>query len=180
MAILYEATGAGGGHIMTPAPSPSLEEADVVAAIDSVSVDGTNDEVASLFGIQRWTNVKTFRVVLAGSSGGIGHYGVGEWQDSIPVFPSTADALTQERDVWGWWYNEAFKKLGDLTKNGYDYDLSFKFDPANGEVVTLGGYILDTDTGCLCIRFANYVVDTTNAKVGVDITITRNDVSVLN
>ena len=176
MAILYEATGAGGGHVMTPAPSPDLLEEDIVSAIDNVSVDGTNDEVASLFGIQKWTNIKTFRVILSGSSGSIGNYGVGEWKSVIPSFPSTADALVEERDIWGWWYNEAFKKLGNLEKDGYDIDLAFKFDPSNGEIVTLGGYILDTDTGCLCIKFANYVIDTTNTKIAVDITVTRNDV----
>ena len=165
MAILYEATGAGGGHIMNPAPDISLVESDVVDAVNGAQED--NDEVASLFGIQRWSNVKTFRVAI---TSGIGHYGVGEWQYTL-VNPTAADEAS-----WGWFQSDTLKKLGDLEKEGYDIDLKFKFDPSNGEVITLGGYILDTDNGYICIKFANYVVDTANAKVFVDVTVTRNDV----
>ena len=35
----------------------------------------------------------------------------------------------------------------------------------------------DTDTGRICIRFANMIFDTEHAKVGVNITYTRNEVA---
>ena len=171
MAILYEATGAGGGHVMTPAPAPDLEESDIVSAVNGALE--SNDEVASLFGIQRWSNVKTFRVVLDGASGGIGHYGVGEWQWTLNNPTATDEAS------WGWWQNDIFKLLGrSSAAENYGYDVSFKFgyDPSTSEPITLGGYQIDTDTGYLCIKFANYVIDTANAKVFVDITFTRNDI----
>ena len=163
----WTAASGGSGHTMNPAPSPSVTEDAVVTAIDGATK--TNDEVASLFGIQRWTNVKTIRLMI---ESGIGHYGVGEWQDTIVGTPTKAT----ETGTWGWYYNENLKKLADLTKNGYDYELAFKFK-SDTEVVTLGGYILDTDTGCICIRFANYVMDTANTKIAVDINIVRNDIS---
>lgn len=165
----WKASDGGSGHTMKPLPSSQPDEDDIVDTINDVRVVSTNNEVASLYGIQRWTNVKTFRVII---SSGIGHYGVGEWKDAIVGTPTKAEELT-----WGWYYHSFFETLGNLQKNGYDIDLKFKFDPSNSEVVTLGGYILDTDTGCLCIKFANYVIDTANTKIGVDVTIVRNDVS---
>jgi hypothetical protein len=56
-----------------------------------------------------------------------------------------------------------------------DVDISIKFDPS-GDTATLGGYIFDSTTGKICIKFGNSItVDT--AKIAVDITYTRNEVS---
>ena len=172
MSILYEIGGAnGGGHDMLPDPegTPSPDEDSVVAAISDAQ--DTNENVASLFGIQRWSNSKTVRVVV---TQGIGHYGIGEWQDSITVESATAAQEAQ----WGWIYHDIFKKLDPDwgEQNGYDVDIKFGFDPKTKEPITLGGYWVDTDTGYLCVKFANYVVNTTDAKVTIDVTFTRNDV----
>lgn len=55
--------------------------------------------------------------------------------------------------------------------------LGLKFDPKTGEAITLGGYVIDTDTGNICIKFGNSIEDTENARVGIDIIYTRNDIS---
>ena len=157
-----------GGHTMKPNPSTATE-ANVVNEVNSAA--SNNDEVTSLFGIQRWSNVKTIRLMI---TSGIGHNGIGEWQWVFPTTPTK----TQETNTWGWFYHESIKKLGDLTKLGYDYELSFKFDSGNHEIITYGGHQVDTDTGCICIRFANYVIDPSSAKIAVDINIVRNDIAV--
>ena len=164
----WEAKYGGSGHDLKPAPVSSLTEDDVVNYIRSQGTNKLNNEVTSIFGINKWTNVKTFRVV---TKTGIGHYGIGEWKDSV-VNPTAAQEQT-----WGWWQNDIFKLLGDTTQQGYDVDFDIKFDPGNGETITLGGYIIDTDTGYVCIKFANYLVDTSHAKVAIDVTFTRTDVN---
>ena len=165
----WAASFGGSGHTMSPDPDPDLTDEEIAETISLA--DGTNDEVASLYGIQRWSNSKTVRVVV---TQGIGHYGIGEWQDSITVESATAAQEAQ----WGWIYHDIFKKLDPDwgEQNGYDVDIKFGFDPKTKEPITLGGYWVDTDTGYLCVKFANYVVNTTDAKVTIDVTFTRNDV----
>ena len=183
MAVLYEINGStGGGHEMLPDPeatgAAAPSEATVVSAVNG-AVE-TNDNVASLYGIQQWSNVKRIRVLYAGT---IGHTGIGAWKDG-EVTPS---------DEADWWENDAFMLLDNSSPavSGYDVDFSIKLDPGSGEVITLGGYIIDTHydtgntdpttgdpiyTGKMCIRFANYVIDPAQAKIAVDITFTRNQV----
>ena len=170
----WEAKDGGSGHTMKPVPSSHPTEADVVSAINTGGLDDTNVEVASLYGISKWSNKKTFRAVLPGSSGAIGHYGVGEWKWTLNN-PSDVDEAN-----WGWWKNNIFTYLGDQTLNGYDVDFKIKFvkDPGSEEIL-LGGYIVDTVTGRMCIKFANYVSDIVNATVVVDVTFTRNDITVV-
>lgn len=55
-----------------------------------------------------------------------------------------------------------------------DVDVSIKFDPS-GDTTTLGGYILDTDTGKICIKFGNSIKAET-ARIAVDVTYTRNEI----
>lgn len=160
----WKAAFGGSGHTLKPTPGVSATEAAVVTAVNSAT--NSNNEVTSLYGIQRWSNLKRTRVVSP--AGAIGHYGIGEWQDFIA---GTAPTAVQESG-WGWWYNDAFK-----IPDGYNVDLDFLYDNSTGEPIMRGGYILDTTNGYLCIKFANYVVDIANAKVAVDITITRNDYS---
>ena len=55
-----------------------------------------------------------------------------------------------------------------------DVDISIKFDPS-GDTATLGGYIFDSTTGKICIKFGNNITVNT-ARIAVDITYTRNEV----
>lgn len=160
----WKAAFGGSGHTLKPTPGSSTTESDVVTAVNGAT--STNNEVTSLYGIQRWSNLKRTRVVAP--AGSIGHFGIGEWQDFI--VGSTPTAV--QESGWGWWHNDAFK-----IPDGYNVDLDFLYDNSTGEPIMRGGYILDTTNGYLCIKFANYVVDIANAKVAVDITITRNDYS---
>ena len=163
----------GSGHNMRPVPDASkpsglkLTEDDVVAYVKSKfpQTEESNQEVASIFSIAHWSNVKRIRLLYTGT---IGHTGIGIWKDG-PIVAA---------DEEGWWENDAFKMLDTMspTVDGYDIDFDIKFDPGNGEPITLGGYIIDTTTGKMCIRFANYVADPARAKVAVDITITRTNV----
>ena len=142
-----------------PASSPTPTEASVVSAIDGAPANTTS--AASAYATQQWSNMLTKRVIYSGTIAS-GATGIGTWD---------ASATPDETD---WWYNANF--VGIDTTNGVD--ISFKFDPAvsGGEVLTLGGYILDTTTGKLCIKFASPTTVATH-KVAVDITYTRNYVS---
>jgi len=168
MGILYE-VGGGGGHTMSPVPSSSLSENNVVDAVNGATA--TNDSVASLFGIKKWTNEKKIRRVMLGTtpigSASIGSTGIGTW------FDGDVSTITPATDEADWWYDAAFK----IPDNRNDIDLSLKFDPSSGEPITLGGYILDTTTGKLCIKFGNSIATPANAKIAVDITYTRNEFS---
>lgn len=211
MGILYE-VGGGGGHTMSPVPSSSLSENDVVEAVNGAIA--TNDSVASLFGIKNWTNEKKIRRVMVGTtpigSASVGSTGIGTWFDGDV---STIAPATDEAD---WWYDAAFKVpvyymltkdsaivtgktyytrsgtspnytytpvaspvVGDIAtyyeQYSDDVDVSIKFDPT-GDTTCLGGYILDTDTGKICIKFGNSIKPET-ARIAVDITYTRNEIS---
>ena len=145
---------------IAPTPSSSLDEDDIVTSVNGAI--NTNSNAPSLYGVQQWSNEKKVRRVLDGSNIPSGTTmtatGIGTWDNS-----GTPD----ETD---WWYDDAFK-----ITNADDIDLSLKFDPT-GEVVTLGGYILDTTSGKICIKFGNSVT-ISNTKIAVDITYTRNEVS---
>ena len=96
------------------------------------------------------TTRRLTKIVSAGSDG------VGTWDDT-----------TSET---GWWQSDYFKF--PASANSKNIDISFKIDPeyGQGEVVALTGYILDTSTGKLCLRFGGAV---TNAQlIAVDITYT--------
>ena len=159
-----------GGHTMLPTPGVGTDEDDVVSAVNTaVSVDGgSNDDVPSLFGMGVWTNVKSFRRIIDGSDGDISASGIGTWTDKDTTQITSAD----ETD---WWYDAAF-----VVPSGVDpdsVDIAFKFEPpADGEPIVRRGFIWDTTTGKICIAFAAEISDPTTAKVGVDITYTRNEV----
>lgn len=148
---------------ISPVPSSSVTESGVVTAINGAI--NTNSNAPSLYGIQKWSNEKKVRRVMTGGtaigSATIGSTGIGTWSDS---------ATPTETD---WWYDAAFI----IPDNSNDIELSLKFDPSSGEPVILGGYILDTTTGKLCIKFANALANPNNAKIAVDIIYTRNEVS---
>lgn len=147
-----------GGHTMLPTPSASLTENDVVTAVNAAT--GTNENVPSLFSIQKWSNVYERSIEYTGT---VNATGIGTWQDDI-------SSATQADEVsWGWWYNAAFK----IPDNADNIKLDISYDPATNEAITLGGWELDTTTGYLCIKFGNEIQDTTNAKVFVDLTYQR-------
>ena len=70
-----------------------------------------------------------------------------------------------------WWYDAAFVAEDDSD----DIEVSLKFDPT-GDTVALGGYMLDSNTGRICIKFANSITPST-AKIAVDVVHTRNEYS---
>ena len=165
----------GGGHEMIPEPNASLDENDVVDAIKDPNIDGANEQVASLFGIQQWSNTCTKRYIIDNSEGdAIGTQGIGEWQEELdPSDPPSAE----DEAGWGWWYNDGFILPSGVDENSID--LSIKFDPSINEPIVLGGYIYDTTTGYICIKFANTISADAlpNAKVAVDITYTRTNIN---
>ena len=165
MGLIYKSgllySGKGGGSVsIEPTPSAGLTESTIVSTVNSAT--GTSTDVPSLFGVQKWTNTKTVRRIMDGSNVPSGTTmtttGIGTWDDS---------ATPVETD---WWYDAAF-----VFTDSDNIDISIKFDP-NGETIALGGYILDTTTGKICIKFANAISSVTTAKVAVDITYTRNEV----
>lgn len=159
-------TGGGGtgGHTMIPTPSSSPSEATVVSTIDGKRNTANDDSVVSAYSVSRWSNEKKIRKTMG--STGISSTGIGTWFDGDP---STIVPSTDEAD---WWYDSAFQ----IPDNADDVEVAFKFDPSTNEAIVLGGYILDTTTGKLCIKFGNTITNTTDAKVAVDITYTRNEV----
>lgn len=159
-----------GGHTMLPTPGVGTDEDDVVSAVNTaVSTEGgQNDDVPSLFGMGVWTNVKTFRRVIDGSDGDISSSGIGTWTDKDITQITSADEVD-------WWYDAAFVVPAGVDPDSVD--IRPMFEPlSDGTPIVLGGYIWDTTTGKICIAFANTVADPTTAKVGVDITYTRNEV----
>ena len=162
-------TAPAGGHTMIPTPSSSPSEATVVSTINGKYNTANDDSVASVYGVSRWSNEKKIRKTMVGStpigSASISATGIGAWFDGDP------SSITPSTDEVDWWEDAAFQ-----IPNTDDVDVSIKFDPSTNEAIVLGGYILDTTTGRICIKFGNSITNTTDAKVAVDITYTRNEV----
>lgn len=166
-------TGALVTHEISPVPSVSLTESDVVTAVNAALPN--NSDVPSLFGVQSWSNEKTLTVLVQGavSNSPIGTTGIGTWQeDSALTNPTKA----QEQE-WGW--IEIPELIGMLSNN--NIDLRLTFDPAKSSPITLGGYIIDDATGMMCIKFGNEIssADTTTAEVGIELTYKRNSTRIL-
>lgn len=113
-----------------------------------------------------------------------------ELNESTHLYQLTSDTTVQTKpapatgfkDYWtnvpagevgssDWWYDAAFVQQDDSD----DIDISIKFD-TSGDTIALGGYILDSTTGRICIKFANSITPST-AKIAVDVTHTRNEYS---
>lgn len=144
-----------------PPSSPTPTESSVVSAISGAPANTTS--AASAYATQQWSNRLTKRFIYTGTIAS-GATGIGTWDDSQT--PTETD----------WWQDDGFK-IPD-SANSEDIDVAFMFDPqtADGDVLTLGGYILDTTTGSLCIKFGSSAKVATH-KVAVDITYTRNYVN---
>jgi len=156
-----------GGHTMLPAPNASVDEAAVVSAVTGgITEGGTNDDVASLYGIGKWSNTmtKTYKIQgIAGSSTPITQSGVGTF-DMTGV------------DQTGW------VTIPALIGAGSDPSLDIKlgFDPATVSVpITLGGWVVDDSTGKMCIKFGNEIpeADTHTALITVEVIMKRTEVS---
>ena len=170
----------GNGYTMTPTPSASLTRSDLRTAIASaVTEGGANDDVVSAWAVGNWSNTMTQRVIYSGTIT-VGDTGIGEWINNSDIATLRAESDLTAREAlettgtggYGWWKDSHF-----IIPSGYDYDIKFKFEPhENGEVVTLGGYILDDETGCLCIKFGSPIVNA-GTKIAVDVTITQNNIS---
>lgn len=178
----------GGGHQILPTPSSSTPtggwEYATVSAINAS--DSQSDKIVSLWGTGNWSNTMTKRIVYNGTIEQ-GATGIGQWLDGNELntlkAKSVSDRATDESS-YGWWYDAHFEHLDQTTDpvSGTivvrdNYDLSFKFEPQDtGEIIILGGYILDTDTGYMCIKFGSPIKNEGN-KIAVDITINNNNTS---
>ena len=170
--------GGGGGHTMTPTPNASLTRSDLQTAIASAVTEGViNDDVVSAWAIGTWSNTMTNRVIYSGTIA-VGDTGIGTWVTDSQLADLKAESdltvrETTEINTYGWWKDVHF--LGLDSFDDYEIKIKYKLKDTN-EIITLGGFILDTDTGCLCIKFGSAIQNAGNV-VAVDITITQNNIS---
>lgn len=145
------------GASILPPSSPTPTESTVVSDINGAPANTTS--AASAYAVQQWSNVDRKRIIIDISASSSGINGYGTWDDS---------ATPVETD----WYQSNYFIIPD---NAKDIDIEFKFNPQinSGEVIALGGYILDTTTGKLCLKFANTVYNA--QQIAVDIIYTRNN-----
>lgn len=170
----------GGGHTMTPTPSASLTRADLQTAVASaVTEGGINDDVVSAWAVGNWSNTMTNRVIYSGTIA-VGDTGIGTWLTDAQLTALRAESDITAREAlevgtggYGWWKDSHF--LGLDAYNDYEIKIKYKLQDTD-EVITLGGFILDTDTGCLCIKFGSAIKNAGNV-VAVDVTITQNNIS---
>ena len=168
-----------GGHTILPDPegTPTPTEATVVQAINAgLTEGGTNDDIASLFGIGKWSNVKEVAYCVQGAAvdSPIGTNGIGDWED--------------ETDHDGWMEIAELYGIGDT-----ECEVKLVFNPKlfTGPIPVLGGWKIEDNAtisdghggtmngGLLCIKFANEIsaADTATAVVGVKIITDRTVVS---
>lgn len=114
-----------------------------------------------------------------------------DFTNNPPIYIQSTDVtvdmdkkyFSQIIDEQDWLPLDILKTINETNPvSGLDSDnlsLSLKFDPATKEPIVLGGYIIDTDTGNICIKFGNSIEDTEHARVAIDITYTRNQCSVI-
>ena len=150
---------------ITPTPAATITDAALKTAINGAA--SSENKAASAYAMKKWSNILTKRYIVEGTSdpstSPIGTTGIGRWDDSDT--PDETDWLD----------------IGDLTgiESSDDVDVSIKFDPKSGEAITLGGYIIDTDTGKMCLKFGNTIATPANARVAIDIAFMRNEFSVI-
>lgn len=173
-------TGAVDTHTMTPTPNASLTRSDLQTAIASaVTEGGINDDVVSAWAVGNWSNTMTQRVIYSGTIA-VGDTGIGTWltQEQFEELEAISDLTTREAmevgtGGYGWWKDAHFLGLDTFD----DYDIVFKYKLTDtGEIITLGGYYLDTDTGCMCIKFGSEIKNAGNV-IAVDIIVVQNNIS---
>lgn len=148
---------------ITPEPAATITDDALKTAINGAG--SSENKIPSAYAMKKWSNVLTKRYIVDGSdaSAPIGTTGIGTWDDSAT--PDETDWL----------------EIGDLTgiESSDDVDVSLKYDPASNEPIVLGGYIIDTTTGKMCIKFGNTIATPANARVAIDIAFMRNEFSVI-
>lgn len=155
----------GGGADIFPTPSSSVTESAVVSAVNGALP--ANAQVASLFGVQQWSNVKNKVIEYNGT---IGSTGIGTWQeieDLLETPPSASDCAS-----WGWWYDDYFKNP-ELDTANVKLDFSYEGD----EELSIGAWYLNTDVGYLEVQFGNEVSDPSSLTIYAEFEITRNSIS---
>ena len=151
-----------GGHDM-------IDNANFISLINAATLDNTDAQVVSAYAVGKWSNSFTKRYIVEGTSdpstSPIGETGIGTWFDGDV---EDIDPTTDEAD---------WLEISDLIdiEDADDIDVNLKYDPASNEPITLGGYIIDTDTGKMCIKFGNTIATPANARVAINITYLRNE-----
>ena len=161
----YQEGGGGGGYTISPTPSSQLTEDQIVSVINSAIAN--NNNIASLFGIQQWTNVKKKVIEYNGT---VRSTGIGTWQeieDLLETPPSASDCAS-----WGWWYDDYFKNP-ELDTANVKIDFSYEGD----EELSIGAWYLNTDVGYLEVQFGNELAYPSNMTIYVEFEITRNSIS---
>ena len=141
-----------------PTPSASITDTALKNAINGAG--SSESKIASAYAVRKWSNALTKRYIVSGSTH-ITATGIGTWDDDDP--PTETDWIT----------------ISDLVgiESHDEIDVSIKYDPSFNEPILLGGYIIDTSTGKMCIKFANEIATPANAKIAIDITFLRNESS---
>ena len=177
-----EIAASAGGHTMTPTPNASLSDDDIVDAINTPQ-NGSNTNVVSAYSVQRWSNTfeKTY-LLQASQANPFDANGIGTW------FDGDVSQLTPQ-DEADWWYIDDIKKVKISENPDVYYDIladdsiEFKWthDPAKSKDPKKGGYIIDSDTGYVCLKFADPLsaAECETACIGLTLTHKRNEVTVL-
>jgi len=158
MAILYEATGGGGGHDMIE------NNSSMISAISAAGSDSTNDDVVSAYGISNWSDTSEQTYVVQGTATG-----------TSPISKTGVGDKTATTTHAGWM---PVAELYGINSNQNKH-LEFVYDPDTFTTIpVLGGYILDDEVsipdgsggtvngGAICIWFANEI-STADTKTGV-------------
>ena len=191
---------------ISPTPSSNPTESDIVDAVNLASSNSSNapslygvQQWTNEKKVRRVLNGANIPSGVTANATGIGTWDDTEpptetdwWYDAafvVPVYykPTTDTVIvtgktyyTQDTSTTPYTYtvvaNPVVADIGTYYEQySDDVEISIKFDPS-GDTTVLGGYILDTTTGKICIKFANSI-DITKARIAVDLTYTRNEVS---
>lgn len=191
---------------ISPVPSGNPTESDIVNAVNLAPSNNSNapslygiQQWTNEKKVRRVLNGANIPSGVTADATGIGTWDDTEpptetdwWYDAafvVPVYykPTTDTVIvtgktyyTQDTSTTPYTYtvvaNPVVADIGNYYEQySDDVEISIKFDPS-GDTTVLGGYILDTTTGKICIKFANSI-DITKARIAVDLIYTRNEVS---
>lgn len=166
-----------GGHTMLPTPSASVTENAVVSAIQTGLLEGgANDDVASLYGVGKWSNCEAKVILTTVAKGATG---IGDWNDTWKT----------DDDRTGWLWSEYLYHVIDdgatPTPNiNYNVELIPVCDVSQGETVGIASYRIDDDVthngvhgGAIAFKFTGSVQSTNGIKVGVKLIFQRTEVN---
>lgn len=159
-----------GGHTMTPTPSSSVDEDDVVNAINGVlggSNPGANENVISAFGVGVWANTDTIKLLTTVAQG---DDSVGTWE---------ADDTWESGSRAYWLKHESLH--GILSDD--DVEISLVFDVSGGEAISCLAYRIDdaitSSLGGIAIKFNAPIQSSGGATVGVVLKHNRTKTSTI-